>query len=122
MPTTYSLYAFVRLVDMSYTLRWDAATNLPYYLGFLHTTIRSTAASSIIPRYNEDAETWQLTSDDNSVNGSSVAAITSMGTGAQTWQFDRYLGPLAPGIVNLTQTPKLSGTSVTPTPWKPSLR
>ena len=40
-------------------------------------------------RYSEDQESWLLTSDDSSVSGNSVAAVTSMGTGAQMWQFDR---------------------------------
>lgn len=40
-------------------------------------------------RYDEDSETWLLSSLQGSVNGSSVASISSMGTGAQTWQFDR---------------------------------
>ena len=68
-----------KLVDVFYTVRWDAATNLPYYHGFLQSIIK----------YNEDTETWQLSSMDSSVNGSSVAAITNVGTGAQTWQFDK---------------------------------
>jgi hypothetical protein len=34
------LQEVARLVDVSYTLRWDPATNMPYYLGFLHSTIR----------------------------------------------------------------------------------
>ena len=42
-----------------------------------------------MPRYSEDSETWLLTSVDSSVSGSSVSSISSMGTGAQTWQFDR---------------------------------
>ena len=67
------------LVDVFYTLRWDAANNLPYYQGFLHSIIK----------YNEDIEAWQLSSVDNSVNGTSVASITNVGTGAQTWQFDK---------------------------------
>lgn len=48
MPITHSPYELVRLVDMSYTLRWDAATNLPYYLGFLHSTIRWATARYVI--------------------------------------------------------------------------
>ena len=30
-----------RFVDVSYSLRWDVATSLPYYLGFLNSRIRS---------------------------------------------------------------------------------
>ena len=67
------------LVDVFYTVRWDEVTNLPYYHGFLHSMIK----------YNEEKETWVLSSVDNSVNGSSVAAVTNVGTGAQTWQFDK---------------------------------
>ena len=67
------------LVDVFYTIRWDASTNLPYYHGFLHSIIK----------YNEDMEAWQLSSVDNSVNGTSVASITTVGTGSQTWQFDK---------------------------------
>ena len=32
-----------RFVDVSYSLRWDAATSLPYYLGFLNSRIRSSS-------------------------------------------------------------------------------
>jgi hypothetical protein len=66
-------------VDEFYTVKWDPATNMPYFLGFVKSIIR----------YDEDAETWQLTSTDGSVNGSSVARIESMGTGVRGWRFDR---------------------------------
>ena len=39
--------------------------------------------------YDEDTEVWLLSSKDESVNGTSVTTIGSMGTGAQTWQFSR---------------------------------
>ena len=29
-----------RFVDVFYTMRWDPATNMPYYLGFLKSVIR----------------------------------------------------------------------------------
>ena len=29
-----------RLVDVFYTMKWDAVTNMPYYLGFLKSVIR----------------------------------------------------------------------------------
>ena len=73
------------MVDVYYTVRWDEVTNMPYYHGFLHSIIK----------YHEDTETWVLSSlpspssVDNSVNGSSIAAIMNMGTGAQTWQFNK---------------------------------
>ena len=64
---------------MFYTLRWDKVTSLPYYEGFMNSVLT----------YDEDSETWLLASKNKEVNGSSVAAIESMGTGAMTWQFDR---------------------------------
>ena len=42
-------------------------------------------------RYDEETETWKLTSLDESVGGTSPASIASMGTGLQSWQFDKYL-------------------------------
>ena len=33
----------LRFMDVSYSLRWDAATSLPYYLGFLNSRIRSSS-------------------------------------------------------------------------------
>ena len=39
--------------------------------------------------YDEDSEVWHLTSSDGLVNGTSPGPINSMGTGLQTWQFDR---------------------------------
>ena len=66
-------------VDVFYTLKWDTDTNLPYFRGFINSIIK----------YNESIESWLLTSLDESVMGTAVSAINSMGTGAQTWQFDR---------------------------------
>ena len=66
-------------VDVFYTLKWDEDMNLPFYKGFMNSNIK----------YNESIESWVLTSEDNSVGGAAVSAINSMGTGAQTWQFDR---------------------------------
>ena len=42
-------------------------------------------------RYDEETETWKLNSLDESVRGTSPASIASMGTGLQSWQFDKYL-------------------------------
>ena len=42
-------------------------------------------------RYDEETETWKLNSLDESVSGTSPASIASMGTGLQSWQFDKYL-------------------------------
>ena len=91
-----------RLVDVFYTMRWDPTTNMPFYLGFLKSVIRYRSQKVLtfsfqsmtislvnFSRYDEDAETWHLTSSDGLVNGTSPAPINSMGTGLQTWQFDR---------------------------------
>ena len=91
-----------RLVDVFYTMRWDPTTNMPFYLGFLKSVIRYRSQKVLtfsfqsmtislvnFSRYDEDAETWHLTSSDGLVNGTSPGPINSMGTGLQTWQFDR---------------------------------
>ena len=96
------LWLSSRLVDVFYTMRWDPNTNMPFYLGFLKSVIRYRSQKVLtfsfqsmtislvnFSRYDEDAETWHLTSSDGLVNGTSPGPINSMGTGLQTWQFDR---------------------------------
>ena len=58
-------------VDVFYTLMWDEEQHLPYYKGFMKSSIH----------YNESTESWQLMSSDNSVNGVAVSDINSLGTG-----------------------------------------
>ena len=60
------------------TIPWSLKAHL-YYKGFENSVIN----------YDEDLESWVLTSLDGIVNGTSLAAITNIGTGAMTWQFDR---------------------------------
>ena len=66
-------------VDVFYTLMWDEENSLPFFKGFKGSNIN----------YDEDMESWLLTTEDNSVNGTSVALIKQMGTGAQIWQFNK---------------------------------
>ena len=66
-------------VDVFYTFTWDDETNMPYFKGFTGSNIK----------YNEDLESWLLTTKDNLVNGTSVAPIKQMGTGAQIWNFNK---------------------------------
>ena len=58
---------------------WDMENSLPFYKGFTSSSIN----------YDEDSESWLLTTIDSSVNGTSAAPIKAMGTGAQIWQFSR---------------------------------
>ena len=66
-------------VDVFYTIMWDEPINLPFFKGFSGSRIN----------YDEDSESWLLTTEDNSVNGTCVAPIQPMGTGAMTWQFNK---------------------------------
>jgi hypothetical protein len=66
-------------VDVFYTIMWDEPNNLPFFKGFSGSRIN----------YDEDSESWLLTTKDNSVNGTCVAPIKPMGTGAMTWQFNK---------------------------------
>ena len=43
-------YGCSRFVDVSYSLRWDVATSLPYYLGFLNSRIRSVTQNIVTPQ------------------------------------------------------------------------
>ena len=66
-------------VDVFYTLMWDDDMSLPYYKGFINSNLR----------YNESLQSWVLTSENGLVTGHAVSPITSMGTGAQSLQFDQ---------------------------------
>ena len=39
--------ALLRFVDVSYSLQWDAATSLPYFLGFLNSRIRLNSCRTV---------------------------------------------------------------------------